>query len=85
MDSFYHYLQLGLLLKKILKGDIGSLSKTEFIEALSQYLRERTSLASSDFSKFCVCGGKKETIRHIVSNSSGHAEVIDLHQKQLEV
>ncbi|KAJ6776754.1 HEAVY CHAIN putative-RELATED [Salix koriyanagi] len=76
--------QLGLFLKKILKGDIGCLSKTEFIEAISQYLTQRTSLGSSDFSKFCICGGKKETIRHIVSNSSGHAEVIDLHQKQLE-
>ncbi|KAJ6752525.1 hypothetical protein OIU85_002897 [Salix viminalis] len=76
--------QLGLFLKKILKGDIGCLSKTEFIEAISQYLTQRTSVGSSDFSKFCICGGKKETIRHIVSNSSGHAEVIDLHQKQLE-
>jgi kinesin family protein C2/C3 len=83
--SFYHYLQLGLFLKKILKGDIGSLSKNEFIEAISQYLRQRTSLASSDFSKFCICGGKRETIQHTVSSSSGHTEVIDLHQKQLEV
>ncbi|KAL9382883.1 hypothetical protein Peur_023206 [Populus x canadensis] len=76
--------QLGQFLKKILKGDIGSLSKNEFIEAISQYLRQRASLASSDFSKFCICGGKRETIQHTVSNSSGHAEVIDLHQKQLE-
>ena len=83
--SFYHYLQLGLFLKKILKGDIGSLSKNEFIEAISQYLRQRASLASSDFSKFCICGGKRETIQHTVSSSSGHTEVIDLHQKQLEV
>ncbi|KAJ6887430.1 kinesin-like protein KIN-14F [Populus alba x Populus x berolinensis] len=76
--------QLGLFLKKILKGDIGSLSKNEFIEAISQYLRKRASLASSDFSKFCICGGKRETIQHTVSSSSCHTEVIDLHQKQLE-
>ncbi|KAJ6770827.1 KINESIN-LIKE PROTEIN KIN-14F [Salix purpurea] len=49
--------QLGLFLKKILKGD---------------------------FSRFCICGGERETIQHTVSNSSGHEEVIDLHQKQLE-
>ncbi|KAF2298098.1 hypothetical protein GH714_014055 [Hevea brasiliensis] len=56
--------QLGLFLKKILKGDIGFLSKSEFIEAISQYLRQRTNLVSSDFSKFCVCGGKREAVRH---------------------
>ncbi|KAF9673173.1 hypothetical protein SADUNF_Sadunf11G0121000 [Salix dunnii] len=76
--------QLGLFLKKLLEGDIGSLSKNEFLEAISQYLRQRTSLASSDFSKFCICGGERETIQHTVSNSSDHEEVIDLHQKQLE-
>ncbi|KAJ6724084.1 KINESIN-LIKE PROTEIN KLP-3 [Salix viminalis] len=76
--------QLGLFLKKILKGDVGSLSKNEFLEAISQYLRQRASLASGDFSRFCICGGERETIQHTVSNSSGHEEVIDLHQKQLE-
>ncbi|KAJ6417567.1 hypothetical protein OIU84_003319 [Salix udensis] len=76
--------QLGLFLKKILKGDVGSLSRNEFLEAISQYLRQRASLASGDFSRFCICGGERETIQHTVSNSSGHEEVIDLHQKQLE-
>ncbi|KAJ6332515.1 hypothetical protein OIU77_008564 [Salix suchowensis] len=76
--------QLGLFLKKILKGDVGYLSKNEFLEAISQYLRQRASLASGDFSRFCICGGERETIQHTVSNSSGHEEVIDLHQKQLE-
>ncbi|KAJ9173861.1 hypothetical protein P3X46_016954 [Hevea brasiliensis] len=76
--------QLGLFLKKILKGDIGFLSKSEFIEAISQYLRQRTNLVSSDFSKFCVCGGKREAVRHTVSHSLVQTEQIDLHQKQLE-
>ncbi|KAJ4839685.1 hypothetical protein Tsubulata_041115 [Turnera subulata] len=76
--------QLGLFLKKILKGDIGSLSKSEFVEAISQYLKQRTSSASGDFSKFCVCGGKREVIRHTVGHCSGHTEVISLHQNQLE-
>lgn len=81
----YNYLQLGLFLKKILKGDIGFLSKSEFIEAISQYLRQRTKMVSSDFSKFCVCGGKQEAVCHTVSHPFVQTEQTDLHQKQLEV
>ncbi|KAK6269429.1 hypothetical protein POUND7_006534 [Theobroma cacao] len=76
--------QLGLFLKKILKADINSLSKSDFIEAISLYLGQRTSLASNDFSKFCICGGKREVIRHNVSHSAAHAELIDLQQRELE-
>ncbi|OMP06953.1 hypothetical protein COLO4_07750 [Corchorus olitorius] len=76
--------QLGLFLKKILKADINSLSKSDFIEAISLYLGQRTNLASNDFSKFCICGGKREVIRHTVSNSAAHAEILDLQQRELE-
>ncbi|XWS11407.1 hypothetical protein CRYUN_Cryun38cG0080700 [Craigia yunnanensis] len=76
--------QLGLLLKKILKAGINSLSKSDFIEAISLYLGQRTSLASNDFSKFCICGGKREVIRHTVSHSAAHAELINFQQRELE-
>lgn len=35
------------------------ISKAEFIEAISKYLSQRTSSASSDFSEFCICRGKQ--------------------------
>nr|POE76537.1 kinesin-like protein kin-14f [Quercus suber] len=76
--------QLGLFLKKILKGDTGFLSKDEFIEAISQYLNQRTSLASSDLSKFCICGGKREGVQPNVCLPADNTEVIDIQQKQLE-
>lgn len=80
-----NFLQLGLFLKKILKGDIGCLSKREFIEAISLYLNQRNSLASNDFSKFCICGGKRDSVQHNVNSSANHAEVINTQQKQIEV
>ncbi|XP_028767874.1 kinesin-like protein KIN-14F [Neltuma alba] len=76
--------QLGLFLKKILKGDIGCLSKTEFIEAISLYLNQRSSLASKDFSKFCICGGKVDRTRNESNYSSNHVEIINNQQSQLE-
>lgn len=76
--------QLGLFLKKILKADITSLSKSDFIEAISLYLGQRISLASNDLSKFCICGGKREVIRHTVNHSTAHAELIDFQQRELE-
>ncbi|KAI9119983.1 hypothetical protein K1719_008952 [Acacia pycnantha] len=76
--------QLGLFLKKILKGDIGCLSKAEFIEALSLYLNQRSSLASKDFSKFCICGGKLDRPRNENNYSFNPAEIINNQQKQLE-
>lgn len=82
---FNNFLQLGLFLKKILKGDIGCLSKREFIEAISLYLNQRSSLASNDFSKFCNCGGKRDSIRQNANYSAKYVEVINTQQKQLEV
>ncbi|XWS51691.1 hypothetical protein CRYUN_Cryun11dG0005200 [Craigia yunnanensis] len=76
--------QLGLFLKKILKADINSLSNSDFIEAISLYLGQRTSLASNDFSKFCICGGRREVIHHTVSHSAAHAEFTDFQQRELE-
>ncbi|XP_065861606.1 kinesin-like protein KIN-14F [Euphorbia lathyris] len=75
--------QLGQFLKRLLKGDI---SKLDFIEAISQYLRQRTNMVSSDFSKFCVCGGKRQVITsHAIDQSySADTELVDLHKKQLE-
>lgn len=72
-------------MKKILKGDAGFLSKDEFIEAISQYLNQRTRLASSDLSKFCICGGKREGVQPNVYLPADNTEVIDIQQKQLEV
>ncbi|GAV59639.1 Kinesin domain-containing protein/CH domain-containing protein [Cephalotus follicularis] len=71
--------QLGQFLK-----NLGSLSKSEFIEAISQYLHHRTSLVSSDFSKFCICGGKGEGISRSVSHYTGDSELSDLQRKQLQ-
>lgn len=76
--------QLGLFLKKLMKGGTGSLSKYEFLAAISQYLIQRTSLVSSDFSEFCSCGGKRNGTLHNVNLSADHAELITIQQKQLE-
>ncbi|KAJ8754251.1 hypothetical protein K2173_002151 [Erythroxylum novogranatense] len=66
--------QLGLFLKKILKGEIGCLSRTEFIEAIQQYLKKRTGLVSSDFSKFCICGGKQEVTQQTFCHPPGYLQ-----------
>ncbi|KAK3008700.1 hypothetical protein RJ639_015249 [Escallonia herrerae] len=74
--------QLGLFVKKILNGDCVPLTKLEFLEVISNYLDQRTSVVSSNFSKFCICGGQQEACPSL--NYSGDAEVLDLQQKQLE-
>ncbi|KAK7299901.1 hypothetical protein RJT34_10730 [Clitoria ternatea] len=76
--------QLGLLLKKILKADIGCLSKREFMEAVTLFLNQRSSLVSNDFSKFCTCGGKRNGNWPNVNDSAKHTEIVDTQQKQLE-
>ncbi|XP_073221667.1 kinesin-like protein KIN-14F isoform X2 [Cicer arietinum] len=76
--------QLGFLLKKILKSDIGCLSKREFMEAITLYLNQRSNLTSDDLSKFCSCGRKRDSTQHNVNYSAKHAEIIDAQQKQLE-
>lgn len=73
--------QLGMLLKRILKADTNSFSKSVFLEAIKRYLSQRTSLMSSEF---CICGGKRESGQRSFSHSTSHAEVIDLQHKQLE-
>ncbi|XP_042520596.1 kinesin-like protein KIN-14F isoform X1 [Macadamia integrifolia] len=76
--------QLGLLLKKILNAKNSSVSKEDFREAISRYLLQRTGGISSDFSRFCICGGKlgKAPINNV--NNTSHVERLDLQQKQLE-
>ncbi|KAK6947127.1 Calponin homology domain [Dillenia turbinata] len=76
--------QLGLLLKKVLKGDSGALSKSEFIKAISQYLGQRKYLESSIFSKFCTCGGKFDGLRNRSSRPAGNLEVLDAQEERLE-
>ncbi|CAA2981748.1 kinesin KP1 [Olea europaea subsp. europaea] len=76
--------QLGLFLKKLLITDEIPVSKSQLLKAISEYLNKRTSLVSSDISKFCICGGKGEGTRCKSSSSSGSAELLDLQQKQLE-
>uniref|UniRef100_A0A9I9D557 Kinesin KP1 n=1 Tax=Cucumis melo TaxID=3656 RepID=A0A9I9D557_CUCME len=73
--------QLGLSLKKILKSDLRSLSKSEFIEVISRYINQRANMASSDFSKFCVCGGKSEVIQRVPAD---HVELIHAQQNQIQ-
>jgi kinesin family protein C2/C3 len=69
-----------------LKGDNGCLSKKEFMEAITLYLNQRSSLSSNDLSKFCICGGKRDSsAQNNVIFSSKYAEIIDAQQKQLEV
>ena len=76
------FLQLGLFLKKMLKSDLSSLSKSEFIEAISRYISQRANMASSDISKFCVCGGKREVIHR---TAFGHEEQVRAQQNQIQV
>ncbi|GMJ02890.1 kinesin-like protein 1, ARABIDOPSIS KINESIN-LIKE PROTEIN 1 [Hibiscus trionum] len=76
--------QLGLFLKKILKADLNSLSKSDFIEAISLYLGQRTRVASNDFFKFCICGGKREVIHQTVNHSNAYTQLIHLQQRELK-
>ncbi|OWM71316.1 hypothetical protein CDL15_Pgr011444 [Punica granatum] len=76
--------QLAMFMKKILKGERGMLSKSQFMEAISQYLRQRTSMASSDFSEFCTCGGKREVVRPSLISRCEHADLLHFQSKQLE-
>ncbi|KAJ0240382.1 Kinesin-like protein KIN-14F [Hirschfeldia incana] len=77
--------QLSSFLRKILKCDNGSLSRTEFLEAVFRYFRHRKDVVSKEFSKFCKCDGKPEMIgTRIQGFSSSHAEAMSLQQKELE-
>ncbi|MBA0747103.1 hypothetical protein Gogos_009566, partial [Gossypium gossypioides] len=80
----YQGTQLGLFLKKLLKADMNSLSKSNFIEAISLYLGQKTSLASNDVSKFCICGGKRDIVHRSVSHSAANADLLDLQQREIQ-
>ncbi|MFQ6642018.1 hypothetical protein Gotur_015655, partial [Gossypium turneri] len=80
----YQGTQLGLFLKKLLKADMNSLSKSNFIEAISLYLGQKTSLASNDVSKFCICGGKRDIVCRSVSHSATNADLLDLQQREIQ-
>lgn len=69
----------------MLKGNCKPLLKHEFLQAISNYIDQRSGLVSNDFSKFCICGGKDKNTRHDISYSSDKTNVLDLQQKQLEV
>ncbi|XP_010252852.1 PREDICTED: kinesin-like protein KIN-14F [Nelumbo nucifera] len=78
-----HGNQLMLLLKEILKGNAGSATNADFLDAISQYLAQRTHGISSA-SKFCICGGKPREVSLGDNHNSSHAKRLDLQQKQLE-
>ncbi|CAN4102576.1 unnamed protein product [Withania somnifera] len=72
--------QLRLFLKKILADECSPLSRSEVLEAISNYLRHRTSLVSSD----CICGGKRENSWHTNGFTAANEEIVDVQQKELE-
>ncbi|GMH05842.1 hypothetical protein Nepgr_007682 [Nepenthes gracilis] len=74
-------IQLGLILKKILKNM--SLSKEDFLEAISQYLSQQTASACGDSLEFCFCGGKREIIQPIGSLTTKYTGLMDSQQKQI--
>lgn len=78
--------QLGLMLKKLLKGEDGiPLSKSKFLDAILQYLPQKiSSMLGDDLSKFCICGRKRDMISYPIDNSAGNSELLDIQQKQLE-
>ncbi|KAI3991496.1 hypothetical protein MKX01_006798, partial [Papaver californicum] len=79
-----HGNQPGLVLKQSLKGDSDSVSKAEFIEAISKYLKKRICEGSNDFSKLCVCGGKSGETQVTSSHNGNYLERLDQQQKLLE-
>ncbi|XP_004296130.1 PREDICTED: kinesin-4-like [Fragaria vesca subsp. vesca] len=76
--------QVGMFLKKLLRGDLGAMSKSEFLEAIKNYLAQRSRIVSSDLSNFCICGGKRDAVHPSISHSSDHEDLIKIQHKQLE-
>ncbi|KAH0707942.1 hypothetical protein KY290_012469 [Solanum tuberosum] len=72
--------QLRLFLKKILADECSPLSRSEVLEAISNYLRHRTSLVSSE----CICGGKRESSWRNNGFTAANEEIVDVQQKELE-
>ncbi|XWS51692.1 hypothetical protein CRYUN_Cryun11dG0005300 [Craigia yunnanensis] len=79
-------IQLGFFLKKLLKGDNGPVSKSDFVEATSEYIGKRTSLhATTDVSKDYICNGKNEVILNSVCRSPDRVEIlVDLIRRQIK-
>ncbi|XP_039026959.1 kinesin-like protein KIN-14F [Hibiscus syriacus] len=79
-------IKLGLFLKKLLKADDGPVSKSDFIEATSEYIDKRSNLqAAADVSKALICIGNNEVILNSVSCSPGRVEILsDLIQRHIE-
>ncbi|XP_039014872.1 kinesin-like protein KIN-14F [Hibiscus syriacus] len=79
-------IKLGLFLKKLLKADDGPVSKSDFIEATSEYIDKRSNLqAATDVSKALICIGNNEVILNSVSRSPGRVELLsDLIQRHIE-
>ncbi|KAM3396426.1 kinesin-like protein KIN-14F [Capsicum galapagoense] len=72
--------QLSLFLKKILADECSPLSRSEVLEAISNYLRHRTSLVSND----CICGGKRQSNWHNNGFATANEEIVDVQRKELE-
>ncbi|KAK6785704.1 hypothetical protein RDI58_019159 [Solanum bulbocastanum] len=72
--------QLRLFLKKILADECSPLSRSEVLEAISNYLRHRTSLVSSE----CICGGKHGSSWRNNGFNAANEEIVDVQQKELE-
>ncbi|OMP06952.1 hypothetical protein COLO4_07749 [Corchorus olitorius] len=79
-------IQLGLFLKKLMKGDNAPVSKSDFVEATSEYICKRTGLhGTTDSPKGYICNGKNEAILNSVCRTPGRVEIlIDLIQRQIE-
>ncbi|TYJ48923.1 hypothetical protein E1A91_A01G098200v1 [Gossypium mustelinum] len=79
-------IKLGLFLKKILKADDGPVSKSDFIEATSDYIDKRNNLqAATDISKAYICIGNNEVVLNSVCRSPGRVEILtDLIQRHIE-
>ncbi|CAI9283462.1 unnamed protein product [Lactuca saligna] len=75
-----HGNQLGVFLKNMLKGNCKPLLKHEFLQAISNYIEQRSGLVSNELSKFCICGNKGKDISYLTDKTS----VLDVQQKQLE-
>ncbi|KAF3667447.1 Kinesin KP1 [Capsicum annuum] len=71
---------LSLFLKKILADECSPLSRSEVLEAISNYLRHRTSLVSND----CICGGKRQCNWHNNGFATANEEIVDVQRKELE-
>ncbi|KAE8704287.1 hypothetical protein F3Y22_tig00110458pilonHSYRG00436 [Hibiscus syriacus] len=79
-------IKLGLFLKKLLQAVDCPVSKSDFIEATSEYIDKRSNLqAATDVSKALICIGNNEVILNSVSRSSGRVEILsDLIQRHIE-